>query len=335
MDNSFSRRKFLAASAVSLGAATVPATALAATTAADTASTCAMPRRPLGKTGWMVSIVAFGGGSRFMLQDNLETAEKMLHRAIELGINYFDTAYGYQQKGVRESYIRYSKFLVPKYRKQIFLASKLMARDGETAKKDFDTTLKELGTDHLDILHFHDLRKGDVDKIIAENGALKVYRKLKEQGLIRAIGVTGHTSGDIMIDAIKRIEPDCIMCPQNAAHSGDLSGGDFAKVIPVALERGLGMLAMKSTARNGLIGRNGVTAEQLVRYTLNLPVASTIIGMPSLEVVESCCSIARSLTPLDEKEKLDLEQKLAGAALDGSIPYLAHDYRDGHHECMG
>ncbi|HWH69245.1 MAG TPA: aldo/keto reductase [Candidatus Sulfotelmatobacter sp.] len=300
-------------------------------------SPLAMPRRPLGKTGWMISIVGFGGGSRYLLQEDLAVAERMIHRAVELGINYFDTAYMYQTKGgARESYRRYGKFLVPNYRKQIILTSKLAARDAETAKINFEETLKELGTDHLDLLHFHDLRtKEDVDKIVAADGALKAYRQWKEQGVIKAIGVTGHANGEVLLDAIRRIEPDCVMCPQNPAHSGEFVGSDFAKVIPFALQRGMGMLAMKTTARNGLIGKNGVTAEQLVRYALNLPVAAAVIGMPSVEVVESCAAIARTLQPMEEKVRKDLEQKLAGAHRDGSIPYLASGYRDGHCECLG
>jgi predicted aldo/keto reductase-like oxidoreductase len=207
--------------------------------------------------------------------------------------------------------------------------SKFTERDGESVKRNFETTLKELGTDHLDVLHFHALTsKEDVDKIVAEDGAAKVYRKWKEEGVIKAIGITGHTSGELMMDAIKRIEPDCAMFPINPAHSGNLSGGDFAKVVPFALERGVGVIAMKTTARNGLIGKNGVTAEQLVRYAMNMPVSAAVIGMPSLEVLESCAAIARDLPPLSEKDRASLEDKLAAARTDGSLPYLASGYTD-------
>jgi predicted aldo/keto reductase-like oxidoreductase len=232
----------------------------------------------------------------------------------------------YQIKGVRESYRRYSKFLIPNYRKQILLVSKLAARDAETAKRNLDESLKELGTDYIDLLHFHDLRKKeDVDRIVSAEGALKVFRKAKEEKMIRAIGVTGHASGEVMLDAIKRIEPDCVMCPQNPAHSGTYGGSDFAKVIPYALERGLGMTAMKTTAQGGLVGKNGVTAEQLVRYTLNLPIAAAIIGMPNLEVLESCAAIAKNLRPMAEGERLELEQKLA--SVEAELKYLASEYQ--------
>jgi predicted aldo/keto reductase-like oxidoreductase len=294
----------------------------------------AMPRRTLGRTGRLTSLVGFGGGSRYQLQQDLAVAERMIHRAIELGVNYFDTAYIYQINGVRESYRRYGKFLVPNYRQQIFLTSKLVDRDAEGAKRHFGETLKELGTDHLDLLHFHDLRrKEEVDKLLAPDGALKVYRQWKEQGVIRAIGVTGHANADVLLDAIQRIEPDCVMCPQNPAHSGQYGGSDFARVIPVALQRGMGMLAMKTTAQNALIGKAGVTAEQLVRYTLNLPITTAVIGMPNLEVLESCAAIARTLDPMPEEERKSLEGRLARTADAAHLPYLAAGYTDGH--CVG
>lgn len=332
MKPSHSRREFLAASCAGVGSA-VAVSALAADTGAARDQKPTMPRRPLGKTMWMVSIVGFGGGSRYMMQEDEGVAERMIHRAIELGISYFDTAYLYQMNGVRVSAQRYGKYLVPKYRKQVTLTSKLADRDAETAKRHLDETLKDLGTDRLDLLHFHDLRtKEDVDKIVAADGALKVYRQWKEQGVIRAIGCTSHFSADVLIDAIGRIEPDCVMCPQNPAHGGNYDGNQFAKVIPIALQRGLGMLAMKTTGQSTLVNKGGITAEQLVQYALNLPVAAAVIGMPNLEVLESCAAIARTLPPMNLEEKKQLEQKLASAGSENVLPYLASGYADGH--CM-
>jgi uncharacterized protein len=331
MDATHSRRDFIKLSCVGAGAAALATPITAGAEQPESAgSAAAMPRRPLGKTGWLVSIVGFGAGSRYLAQADLEIAEKMIHRSVELGVNYFDTAFGYQAKGERESYRRFAKYLVPKHRSSVRIASKLGDRDAETAKRNFEITLKELGTDYVDVLHFHALSgKEDVDKLVAADGALKVYRQWKDQGLIKAIGISGHTSGEIMIDGITRLEPDCVMCPMNPAHSGANGGHDFEKVVPFALERGLGVIAMKTTARNRLVGQNGVQAEQLVRYALNLPVAAAVIGMPSLEVVESCASIARTLQPISESERKNLQQKLAHTATNGTLPYLAAGYTDG------
>jgi predicted aldo/keto reductase-like oxidoreductase len=328
MNAPISRRNFLTTSCASVGLAAVGSSS---SLAAPSAEPLAMPRRPLGRTGWLTSIVGFGGGSRFLAQSDPAVVERMIHRAVELGINYFDTAFTYLDRNKeRESYRRYSRFLVPRYRNQVILVSKLMERDAETAKRSLEITLKELGTDFLDLLHFHALsKKEDVDRIVAPDGALKVYRQWKEQGVIKAIGITGHSSADVLLDAIERIEPDCMMCPLNPAHSGQFVGTDFARLIPVALRRGMGLLAMKTTGRTTLIGKNGVTPEELVRYALNLPVAAAVIGMPDVAVIESCAALARALQPMSETERTGLEQKLASATRHASLPYLAAGYRDG------
>ncbi|UCF16484.1 MAG: aldo/keto reductase, partial [Phycisphaerales bacterium] len=186
MNPHFSRRSFLATTAGGLSLAIAsPMLAVGAKVEA-----AAMPLRPLGKTGRMISIIGFGGGSRYLLQEDTEVAERMIHRAIELGINYFDTGHSYREGEVRESQQRYGRFLVPSYRKQITLTTKLAARDAETAKRQLDETLSDLKTDHIDVLHFHGLSKtDDIDKILAKDGAIKAYRKWKDQGVIGSIGV--------------------------------------------------------------------------------------------------------------------------------------------------
>ncbi|MBN2314408.1 MAG: aldo/keto reductase [Sedimentisphaerales bacterium] len=323
------RRKFITAATAGAGLLALNAKTLEA----QTPRTSTMPLRPLGKMGWMISIVGFGAGSRYLTQKNLDVAERMIHRAVELGINYFDTGFSYMTGDVRESHLRYGRFLTPNYRDRIYLSSKLHARDAETAKRDFEQTLIDLKTDHLDVLHFHGVASSEkIDKILAKDGALSVYRKLKEEGSIRAIGVTGHDSR-VIAEALRRIQPDCVMCPQNPAHANvrrGYKGLDFARdVTPYALEHGMGLLAMKTTAQNQLIGKGGVSAEQLVRYALSLPVAAAVIGMPTLEVVESNALIARTLKPMSDPERKKISQQLSDAVADGTLLYTAPGYRDG------
>lgn len=335
MSSPFTRRTFLtsAAGGASLAAA-CPAFAVAGTSTRTETPT--MPLRPLGKTGRMVSIIGFGGGSRYLLQEDLEVAERMIHRAIELGINYFDTGHSYLKGQVRESQKRYGRFLVPRYRKRITLSTKLGARDAETAKKQLEETLDDLKTERIDILHFHGLAKTEeIDQIVSKTGALETFRKWKDQGVIGAIGVTGHQDSKVILEAMKRISPDCVMCPQNPGHDQKpghpmYPGGDFASdVIPYALNHGIGLLAMKILAQGNLIGRGGITAEELIRYALTLPLDAVVIGMPSIEVVESCARVARAIEPMPEELRDKLRQKVASAATDGTLMYLADGYIDG------
>ena len=330
MKSHFSRRRFLATTAGGLsfsGASPVLAAGVKSAT---------MPLRPLGKTGRMISIIGFGGGSRYLLQEDMEVAERMIHRAIELGINYFDTGHSYKKGEVRESQQRYGRFLVPNYRRQITLTSKLSARDAETARIQLDETLSDLKTDHLDVLHFHGLSKtDDIDKIVAKDGALKVYRKWKDQGVIGAIGITGHQNSKIILEAMKRIEPDCVMCPQNPWHGAKKGyplypGVDFANdVIPYALDHGIGLLAMKTMAQGRLIGKGGITAEDLIQYALTLPMAAATIGMPDMEVLESCATLARRIRPMSDEQRDRLCERIVSAATEGTFPYLAEGYVDG------
>lgn len=331
MNSHLGRRRFLTATGGLALAGASPG--LRAGTGVEPAT---MPLRPLGKTGRMISIIGFGGGSRYLLQEDMEVAERMIHRAIELGINYFDTGHSYRKGEVRESQQRYGRFLVPNYRKQITLTTKLQGRDAETAKKQLDETLSDLKTDHLDVLHFHGLSTmEDIDKIVSRDGALKVYRKWKDQGVIDAIGVTGHYDSKVILEAMKRIEPDCVMCPQNPWHSdkkgGPLySGVDFASdVIPYALEHGIGLLAMKTMAQGRLIGRGGITPEDLLQYVLTLPMAAATIGMPDMKVLESCVMLARKIRPMSDEQRDRLCERIISAATKETFPYLAEGYVDG------
>jgi uncharacterized protein len=282
----------------------------------------AMPTRMLGNTGLQISVVGFGGGSRYLMAGEAE-AERMIHRAIELGVTYFDTAFDYGANQASQK--RYGKYLVPMYRNRIVLVSKIEDRSAAGAKRQIDLTLKALGTDHVDILHFHAVGSiGDVDQIVAKGGALEAVLAAREQKLVRFIGVSGHSTGAILVDALKRIKPDVIMCPQNAAREA----GFTDSVLAYGKQNGIGLLGMKVTAQDALM-RNGVTPQQLLRYSLSLPVSSMIVGMRSMDVLESCASVAKDFKPLTDPEMAALNAKYASIDMGGCLPYRQRGYRDG------
>src|SRR5947209_6069477 len=138
-----SRREFLHAAA---GAAVV-APSLGAGAVAK------LPTRTLGRTGIEVSILGFGSGSRFLMYEREDKALEALSRALDLGITYIDTAHSY---GDGKSEERVGK-LMPGRRKRITLATKLSARTADDARRQIETSLKRLKTDHLDALHIHAL----------------------------------------------------------------------------------------------------------------------------------------------------------------------------------
>lgn len=322
-----SRRNFLAASAAA-GVGVVGGAAEAG--AAPGAGV--LPVRPLGLTGLMPTVIGFGSGSQFMAVQDEATAERMIHRAVELGIRYFDTAYSYGRD--LGSVKRFGRYLVPSHREAVLIATKTGARDAETAKRQIDEMLSLLGTDRVDVLHMHDIKStADVDRLVAADGALAVFRSLKEQGAIRAIGVSGHTDSKVMVDAMRRIQPDCIMTPQNPGHGSGLgqAGASFtADVIPYALRHGIGLLGMKVTGQNALTGKGGMSAHDLVRYIVSQPVAAAVIGMGAPEVVESSAEIARNLTPMTPAEMEAARTRiLAAVDMRTAMPYLQEGYVDG------
>lgn len=320
MNSNVSRRTFLTGSVAGISIAAVGGGELNA--AVDSATK--MPLRQLGRTGWMASLLCFGGGSRYatILKDEAE-AEKMIHRAIELGVNYFDTAFAYGDN--QESQKRYGAYLTPQYRSRIFLTNKSNKRDADSYMKEVDQSLKNLKTDHFDLMYFHGVDEAvEFDKILAKDGALSAARRLVDEKVTRFIGWTTHKNADIHIAAIDRIQPDVLMFPCNAAREEGL----LNRLVPYAHQKGVGVMAMKTTAQDKLIGKGDATAPELVRYAMGLPVTAAVVGMPNMEVLESCAEIARTFTPMTDEENKALEKKVAVARTDGSLYYRHPDYRD-------
>jgi aryl-alcohol dehydrogenase-like predicted oxidoreductase len=193
MKSGMSRREFLERSglAVAAGAvAVVPASSPRA--AGDDAAATKLPHRTLGRTGVQVSILAFGCGSRFLVYPEGQ-ASAVLERAIDSGIDYFDTAVDY---GNGESETRVGRVMATR-RKDVFLATKvpMRSRTRDAALREVEASLKRLRTDHLDLLHLHGLGdEADLARIESSDGALGLY-ELREQKVTRFIGMTSHTDG--------------------------------------------------------------------------------------------------------------------------------------------
>src|SRR4030095_4447216 len=166
---SISRRRFIESDA-------------ATTFAAQAVAKSGMPTRILGKTGVRVSILAFGSGSRWLMYKEEYKALEAMSKALDLGISYVDTAYGY---GNGESERRVGK-LMPQRRKTIFLETKLHVRNGDKAMEMCEGSLKRLQTDHVDLVHIHSLTgPEDLAAIEAPDGVLKVLYKLRDQKVAR------------------------------------------------------------------------------------------------------------------------------------------------------
>jgi uncharacterized protein len=297
-----SRRDFLARTTLTL--ATASALPALAATAAGTAS--GVPRRILGRTGVSVPILAFGCGSRFLMYEDEEAAAAVLEKALSLGVNYLDTAMDY---GEGKSETRVGRFLRAR-RADAFVATKIpdRARTRDLALKEVEASLARLQTDHVDLLHVHSLGHAeDLARIEAKDGVLAALYELREQKVARAIGMTSHTDGEVMATAIERHDLDCVQMAMNPTRASAFE----ARALPAAQAKKLGVLLMKSTGQEKLLGPAGATAAELLRYAWSLSVAAAVVGMPKPELLEANVAAARSFAPMTAEERDALSRRLA------------------------
>jgi uncharacterized protein len=266
-----------------------------------------LPRRSLGRSGVQVSILAFGCGSRFLAYP-VEQASAVLEQAIASGINYFDTAADY---GKGESETRVGRVMAVR-RKDVFLATKVppAARTRDGALREVEASLKRLQTDHVDLLHLHGLSdEADLAAMEARDGAIKALYELRAQKVARLVGMTSHTDGAVMAKAIERHDLDCVQMAMNPAR-----GGRFEELaLPAANRKKLGVILMKVTAQEKLLGEGGADAASLLRYAWSLPISTAVCGMPKLEFLAANVAAARAFeSPLPPAEMDRLRQLLAG-----------------------
>jgi uncharacterized protein len=304
MANDLSRRKFLEQLGVGT-AAGVGYSLLPEWAQARPANPNALPTRTLGRTGANVSILAFGCGSRFLMYQDEAEALAILNHAIDQGITYLDTAYAY---GDGKSETRVGKVMATR-RKDVWLATKIPDRNRDDFMRRLEASLQRLQTDHVDLLHIHSLgRAEDLAKIEAPDGALKGLLEARDQKMARAIGMTSHTSGEIMAQAIQRHDLDCVQMALNASQNGRFE----ELALPAARAKNLGVIAMKVTGQEFLLGASDGKGDinSLLRYSLSLPVTTAVVGMPHKEMLDHNIAQARAFSAFPEGDMDRLRKSL-------------------------
>jgi uncharacterized protein len=299
------RRTFLSASAAGGLALSSRGTKAADLKAGD------IPQRVFGKTGQKLTIIGQAGG-RFPLC-SYEDAKAVTWRAYELGINYFDCARIYWNGKSEEVY---GDALSP-VRKNIFLTTKSPQRTRQGAEEDLDHSLRALKTDYVDLWQIHQVSTmKEVEQIFEPGGAIEAFEAAKAAGKCCFIGFTGHRDPEVHLAMLKRYDKyDTILMPLNPADPSYLS---FEKmVLPVAVERGMGIQAMKSTANAGLLPN--VHVKDCLTYVLSLPVHCLALGCTTVGQIEDDVRIAQQFKPMPEQQMAQLRQragKLAGPRLE-------------------
>jgi predicted aldo/keto reductase-like oxidoreductase len=329
---SISRRGFIGTSAALGGLAS------AASVSAETTKKPVLPTRILGRTGAKVSILGFGCGSRFLAYHEDDKAIEALNHALDLGVTYVDTAYAY---GNGRSETRVGKVMSTR-RKEVFLATKMQERDGEKVKAIIEGSLKRLQTDQLDLIHIHELKgEDDLARIEEKGNILDVLLNLRDQKVTRFIGVTCHKAPAVLKTALERHDFDCTQFALNAALVGmkvgqgsrlgsmvmdpDVKTSFETLALPVAKGKNMGIIGMKVFAADGLVGQ--AKPEELLYYSLSLPVSLVSVGMPTLEHIQATTTLARDFQPLSADHMRELSGRLSSANKAALDLYLQH-HRD-------
>jgi predicted aldo/keto reductase-like oxidoreductase len=270
-----------------------------------------IPKRIFGKTGEKLTIIGQAGG-RFPAC-SYEEAKAITLRAYELGLNYFDCARIYWNGRSEQVY---GEALKP-YRKNVFLTTKSAQRSRNGAEKDLETSLRALETDYIDLWQIHQVGSmEEVKQIFAPGGAIEAFEAAKKAGKCRFIGFTGHADPDVHLAMLKNYDKyDTILMPLNAADPAYMSFEK--KVLPVAVSRGMGIQAMKSTA-NGLL-LEAIALKDCLGYALSLPIHCLAVGCTKLEQIEADVRVAQQFKPLAAAEMDKLRQaaaRLAGPKLE-------------------
>lgn len=278
-----------------------------------------IPTRPLGKTGEQVSIISMGGWDSVADKTDDESI-RIMHEALERGINFWDNSQDYHNGRAEE--VMGKALEGGSRRDKVFLMTKVCARDYAGAKIQLEQSLKRLRTDRLDLWQFHSIQyDGDMQRIFdPENGGLKAAIEAKKEGKVRYIGFTGHRHPDIHLEMMNQgFEWDAVQMPLNIldAHYNSFQN----KVLAVANDRNMGTIGMKSlAAQNARIARElNISPELCIRYSLSLPVSSLCVGFQTREEMLLDAGIAANFKPLTEDEVNSLLDRSREPASDGEI----------------
>jgi uncharacterized protein len=305
LDDALTRRVFLGS--LALGAA-------ASTAKGQTGS---MLHRKLGRTGLEVSALGIGGFHLGSAKDQAE-ATAIIHRSMDAGVNFFDNCWEYHEGASEER----MGIALQGLRKNAILMTKVCThgRDKKTAMRMLEESLTRLRTDYLDVWQIHEVVYwNDPALIFASDGAAEALMQAKKDGKVRFVGFTGHKHPDIHLKMLSHDFPfDTVQMPLNCF---DATFRSFeTNVLPELLRRGIAPLGMKSMGGSGEMVKHGsVTAADALRYAMSLPVATTISGVDSLEVLEQNLTIARNFEPFSADEMSALRERCRTDAADGRL----------------
>lgn len=257
-----------------------------------------MPTRRLGKTNYDVSVCSLGG-FRGPIGDEWEDSEPrgealaIINRALDLGVNFINTAPTYGAGGSEKHFGE----VLRDRRSEVFVSLQTTLKTAADVEDGFRQSCERLQTDYVDIYMFHGVSTiEDLETVLdRKTGAIRAFERLREQGRIRHIGITGHSSATHQ-EAIRRYDFDCVFVTMNPVGFRMNDPQNLRDMLAMAEDRDVGVLGMKilcgRDASNFLDGSMDV--EKALGYALRLPVATGVIGMHTRGQVEENVRAAKS-----------------------------------------
>jgi aryl-alcohol dehydrogenase-like predicted oxidoreductase len=317
MNDAVSRRNFLQGGVTAAALTSLAVNIVAQTTGASSTN---VPTRPLGKTGERVSIIGVGGAHIAGIKDDAE-AIRLMHTAIDEGVRFFDNAWEYS--GGRAEDLMGKALEMDGKRKQVFLMTKFCEPTYEGAMKNLEESLRKLKTDHLDLWQIHEMNNDNDPEWVFEKGAVKAALEAKKQGKVRFIGFTGHKDPRIHMDMITRkydgkpVDWDTAQMPINVMDAQFRSFQN--QVVPECVKRKIGVIGMKGLGggRGNLLGKSGLTFAECLKWCLNVPVSTQVIGFTSIEQLKEGVKVAHEFEPMSGDERKQLLSRTREEAGDG------------------
>ena len=288
---------------------------LSASFMAARTTTLPIARRPFGRHPDMISIVGLGGYHLGEARTVTE-AVRIVHAAIDAGVNFLDNAWEYHEG---ESERRMGRAIADR-RDAVFLMTKVCThgRGATVAMRQLEQSLRRLRTDHLDLWQIHEcVYDNDPERHFSKGGAIEALTKAKKQGKVRHVGFTGHKDPSIHLRMLSFGYPfDACQLPLNGF---DARFHSFqALVLPELARQRIAAIGMKSLGGDGrAIRKRATTVDDALRYAMSLPVCTTVCGVDSMRVLRQHLGIARRFAPMSGPERRRYEARLLEAALDG------------------
>lgn len=297
---------------------------------AQTDSSTGIPTRPLGKTGVRVSALGLGGHHAARPKEEADSF-RLIHRAIDEGITFMDNAWEYHNGRAEE--VMGKALAMDGKRQKAFLMTKVCDRDYDGAMRQLDESLRRLRTDHIDLWQFHECNYYNDPEFVLEKGGLRAAMEAKKAGKVRFIGFTGHKHPKIHLKMLDlKFDWDACQMPINILDAGFESFRHLA--VPACQKRGVGVVGMKGCGGDGrMLTDSIVSVEECYRYFLSQPTATQVVGLATMEHLETAIRIARTLKPMTESEVSSILKRNREVMSDGRYERFktTQMFDSGHH----